>query len=256
MSTQPAPSTAPTPAPRVLIVRNHEASGPGRLPDWLTAEGLAPVELPGAEVPGTPAGYQAVVLLGGGFLPDDDARYPWLARERELARQAVAGGVPLLGICLGAQLLAAAHGGTVLGDHGTPERGSHLVTRRPGAAADRLLAALPDTFPVIQSHRDQITQLPPGAVHLAESARCPVQAFRLGERAWGVQFHPEVGAERLAHWDPAGLAADGLDLPALRAEAEAREPAAASAARRLVAAFAAVVREHATAGRPPADGSR
>ncbi|RMI31563.1 type 1 glutamine amidotransferase, partial [Streptomyces triticirhizae] len=229
-------------APRVLLVVNHERSGAGRLLTWLPEEGLALSEVPGPEVPEDPEGHDAVVLLGGGFLPDDDARRPWLARERRLARRAVADGVPLLGICLGAQLLAAAHGGTVRGEHGTPERGSHPVTRRPEAVDDPLLGSLPATFPVIQNHRDQITHLPPGAVHLASSPLCPVQAFRLGPLAWGTQFHPEVGADRLAHWDAAALADGGFDLPALRAEAERREPESARAARRLAANFAAVVR--------------
>lgn len=238
-------TTSPTPAPRVLLVRNDPRSGPGRLLTWLPEEGLRLVEVEGVDVPETPAGHDAVVLLGGGFLPDDDARRPWLARERRLARRAVTAGVPLLGICLGGQLLAAAHGGTVRGDHGTPERGSCSVTRRPEAGEDPLLRAVPETFPVIQNHRDQITALPPGAVHLASSALCPVQAFRLGERAWGVQFHPEAGADRLAGWNAAALADAGVDLGALRAEAELREPEAARAARRMVANFAAVVRDHA-----------
>ncbi|UED88769.1 type 1 glutamine amidotransferase [Streptomyces profundus] len=227
------------------MVRNEERSGGGRLLNWLPEEGLDLAEVEGPEAPDTPDGYEGVVLLGGGFLPDDDAGRPWLAGERRLARRAVAGGVPLLGICLGAQLLAAAHGGTVEGDHGTPERGSHQVTRRPEAGGDPLLRALPAVFPVIQNHRDQITALPAGAVHLAASPLCPVQAFRLGASAWGVQFHPEVGAARLAHWNAAALAEDGLDLSALHAEAERREPDSARAARRLVANFATVVRERA-----------
>jgi GMP synthase (glutamine-hydrolysing) len=209
--------------------------------------GLHVVEVDGASAPAKPDGYDAVVLLGGGFLPDDDRHAPWLPAERELTRRAVADGVPLLGICLGAQVLAVATGGVVRGDHGRPERGSCRVSLCGPAAADGLFAGAPDEFRMIQNHRDQITELPDGAVRLAESDACPVQAFRVGERAWGVQFHPEAGAGRLERWDEAALAEAGLDLRALRAEAEQAEPESARDARRLAANFARLVRENAAA---------
>ncbi|MER6678256.1 type 1 glutamine amidotransferase [Streptomyces sp. NPDC000983] len=231
--------------PRVLAVRNSPTSGIGRLRLWLQEEGLTVVEIDGADTPETPDGYGGVVLLGGGFLPDDDIHHPWLARERRLARQAVEDGTPLLGICLGAQLLAAANGGTVKGNFGAPERGTCAVRLLPEAAGDRLVHGLPSSFPVIQNHRDQITRLPSAAVRLAESEACRVQAFRLGARAWGVQFHPEVDAGRLAQWDEAALAEEGLDLKLLAAEAERAEPAAVGAARRMTANFAAVVHQQA-----------
>lgn len=231
-------------SPRVLVVRNAERSGPGRFLGWFEEMGLRTEEVRGDAVPGAPDGFDAVVLLGGGFLPDDDRHAPWLPTERSLTRRSVAEDLPLLGICLGAQLLAAAMGGTVRGSHGRPERGSCEVSLRPEAAADPLFAGLPATFRAIQNHRDQITELPPGAVHLAESAACPMQAFRLGKRAWGVQFHPEASAARLDGWDEAALADDGLDLGALRAKAERAEPESARNARRLAANFAALVHDH------------
>jgi GMP synthase (glutamine-hydrolysing) len=234
--------------PRVLAVRNTERSRLGRFLSWWEEMGLQVVEVDGASAPVSPDGFDAVVLLGGGFLPDDDQRAPWLPAERELARRAVAGGVPLLGICLGAQVLAAATGGTVRGAHGTPERGSCRVSLRREARTDALFAGLPGEFRVIQNHRDQITELPSGAVRLAESEACPVQAFRVGERAWGVQFHPEAGADRLGQWDESALAEAGLDLRALRAEAEKAEPESARHARRLAANFADLVRRIAAEG--------
>lgn len=133
-------------------------------------------------------------------------------------------------------------------DHGRPERGLVGIRRRPESAGDPLLGPLPGTFPALENHRDAVTSLPPGAVHLAESDDCPVQAFRVGERAWGLQFHPEAGAGRMRRWDPARVAADGYDLPALLAAAERDEPAAAMAARALTDAFAGVVRRHAGVG--------
>lgn len=248
-------------SPGVLVVRNSERSGLGRFRAWWEETGLEVVEVPGAAAPATPDGFDAVVLLGGGFLPDDDAHAPWLPVERELTRRAVAGGVPLLGICLGAQVLAVAAGGTVRGDHGRPERGSCAVSLRHEAEGDPLFAGVPAGFRAIQNHCDQITELPPGAVLLAESDACPVQAFRVGERAWGVQFHPEAGADRLDQWDEAALAGDGFDLQALRAEADAAEPEAARNAGRLAANFADLVRrvagevpEPAAEGRPVRTG--
>ncbi|MFE9680668.1 type 1 glutamine amidotransferase [Streptomyces sp. NPDC006285] len=231
--------------PRVLAVRNAPRSGPGRLSSWLAEDGIALVEVEGAAAPDRAEEFGAVILLGGGLLPDDDVRAPWLPAQRALARRAVADGLPLLGICLGAQVLALAAGGTVRGSHGRAERGSCVVVLRAEAATDPLFRALPRRFPVIQNHRDQITALPPGAVHLASSDACPVQAFRLGRRAWGVQFHPEADADRLARWDEAALADEGIDLAGLHARARTAEPASADAARRLVAAFATVVRDHA-----------
>jgi GMP synthase (glutamine-hydrolysing) len=239
-----APSSS---SPRVLVVRNAERSPLGRLAPWLEEDGLAVVEVTGEEVPAGSEGYDAVVLLGGGLLPDDDDHAPWLPAERALTRDAVARGVPLLGICLGAQVLALAEGGVVRGDHGRPERGSCRVSLLPEAKGDPLLAGMPEEVRFIQNHRDQITELPPHAVRLATSEACPIQAFRVGERAWGVQFHPEAGAARLDRWDEAALAEAGLDLAALRADAERAEPESAANARLLTSNFTAVVRAAAAA---------
>jgi GMP synthase (glutamine-hydrolysing) len=235
-----------SPSPRrILVVRNAERSPLGRFLPWWEEDGLRVTEVTGDDVPSRPDGYDGVALLGGGLLPDDDERAPWLRAERELTRAAVAGGVPLLGICLGAQVLAAVAGGAVRGDHGRPERGSCRVSLLPEAKADALFAGLPEEVRFIQNHRDQITDLPPDAVHLAASEACPIQAFRVGERAWGVQFHPEAPADRLDGWDEAALAGAGLDLRALRAEANRAEPETTRHARRLAANFAAVVHENA-----------
>ncbi|MBM6401710.1 type 1 glutamine amidotransferase [Phycicoccus sp. MQZ13P-5] len=196
----------------------------------------------GENVPSAPDAVDGVLLLGGGLMPDEDERAPWLPAERALTAAAVAQGRPLLGICLGAQVLAHVAGGTVVASSGRPEHGSVLVERLPASADDALFRALPPTFPAIEHHRDEVTLLPPGAVHLARSATCPVQAFRVGERAWGVQFHPEASAERLARWDPARLAGEGFDLAALRVAADTAEPESEAAARILCRAFTDVVR--------------
>lgn len=233
--------------PLVVAVRNSRGSPLARLTDWFEEDGLEVREVPGESwgdpaVDGLLAGADGIALLGGGLMPDDDDRAPWLPRERELTAHAVARGIPLLGICLGAQLLAHVAGGRVARSHGVPERGSCLVSLTAEAADDPLFTGLPEEFPAIQNHADQVVELPQGAVLLATSPACPVQAFRVGRAAWGVQFHPEAAASRLDSWDEAALAQEGLDLAALRSAAERVEPRAIEVARLLASRFAGRVR--------------
>ncbi|NNG39494.1 type 1 glutamine amidotransferase [Flexivirga sp. ID2601S] len=207
--------------PTLTLIRNDADSGPGRLLTWAAAAGVAVRQVradQGEPVPADADGIDGLVLLGGGLLPDDDAKAPWLADERALVASALRHDVPVLGICLGGQLLAHVGGGRVEGDHGLPERGVTELTLRPEAAGDALLGELAMSratsgAPVIavESHRDQMTVLPEGAVWLASSARTPHQAFRLGERAWGLQWHPESSAERVAQWDRKTLREQGFD---------------------------------------------
>ena len=233
----------PAPRPRVVALRNSPGSPLGRLAPWFREDGLDVAEVPGEELGVLDLeGVQGLVLLGGGLMPDDDVRAPWLPRERELAARALADGIPLLGICLGAQLLAHVAGGRVVRDHGVPERGSCRVTLTAEAVGDRLFGGLPEAFPAIQNHSDQVVDLPSGAALLATSEVCRVQAFRVGAAAWGVQFHPEAAASRLKSWDEAALAEEGLDPVALRVAAESVEPRSAKVARLLARRFAAQVR--------------
>jgi len=97
-----------------------------------------------------------------------------------------------------------------------------------------LFHGLPGHPPAIENHVDRITALPEGARWLAESDTCPYQAFRLGDRAWGVQFHPESSADRIPHWDRERLGRHGVDRDALH-RAAARDDAAAARAWRTVA---------------------
>ncbi|YAL84495.1 type 1 glutamine amidotransferase [Dermacoccaceae bacterium W4C1] len=200
--------------PQVLIVQNSAGSSPGRLPQWCADAG-AEVTLvrayDGQPVPREPQGHDAVVLLGGGLMPDADEDHPWLVDERALVRACVARSTPLLGICLGGQLMALTFGGQVRAAYGTPEHGLVDLSLRPDAAADPLLSALPDGAPAMEHHQDQITALPEQATWLASTEACPNQAFRIGDRAWGLQWHPEAEATRVESWDPAETRALGLD---------------------------------------------
>ncbi|NEC70800.1 type 1 glutamine amidotransferase, partial [Streptomyces rochei] len=202
---------------RLLVVQNGPGGGPGRFGDWLTAEGTALDVVrahAGAPLPRRLA-HDGVMVLGGGYLPDDDVRAPWLAPTRALVAEALERGAPVFGICLGGQLLARVAGGTVRGEHGAPEFGSTPLTLRPEAGDDPLLSGLPRRVTAVEHHVDAVTALPPGAAWLMESERCPYQAFRVGDRAWGVQFHPEADAARVRSWNPERIRARGLDPGAL-----------------------------------------
>ncbi|MFC7583942.1 type 1 glutamine amidotransferase [Nonomuraea antimicrobica] len=152
--------------------------------------------------------------------------------------------MPLLGICLGGQMIAEVAGGEVRGAYGAPENGSLPVTIRPEAAADPLFHGLPPVVPAIEHHKDAVVRLPAGAVHLAETERCPYQAFRVGERAWGVQFHPEVLPARVREWR-----AEGFDPDEVYARAVADEPVSTPVWRRVTGRFARLVVERAAATR-------
>lgn len=236
--------TAPQQRPGVLVVQNASGSGPGRFGDWLAEDGLAPQTVhawDGAALPSR-LDHRALLVLGGGLLPDDDARAPWLATVRALTAEALDRGVPFFGICLGGQLLAQVAGGSVAAEHGRPEYGSTPLTLRPACADDALFHGLPTAVTAIERHVDAITALPPEAVWLAESTDCPYQAFRCADRAWGVQFHPEATADRIRHWDPQALRARGCDPQQLHRRALRDEPAATPVWREVARRFAGLVR--------------
>ncbi|MGV9307593.1 type 1 glutamine amidotransferase [Nonomuraea sp. NPDC003727] len=223
----------------VLIVQNAASGGPRRVGDWLAEDGLdLEVVRPfdGDELPAR-LGGRALVVLGGGYLPSDDARAPWLPATRELVREAIDDGRPYLGICLGGQMLAEVAGGLVKADAGEPENGSTPITLRPEAAADPLFHDLPGVVTAIEHHKDAVVELPEGAVWLARTEACPYQAFRVGAAAWGVQFHPEVAPERILEWDDRGF-----DLADLHRRALLDEPAAVAVWREVTRRFAGVAR--------------
>ena len=150
--------------------------------------------------------YGAVFVLGGSMHADEEERHPWLREETLLLQGLLHRGTPVLGVCLGAQMLArAAHAPVYTAD--APEVGWFDVELTGAAADDPVFRALPERFSALEWHY-YTYDLPPGAVELARSAVC-TQGFRLGESCWGVQFHPEVTEPQLERW-----IADKSDLPA------------------------------------------
>jgi GMP synthase (glutamine-hydrolysing) len=237
---------------RLLVIENDPAAPAARLGEWLAEAGLTLTVLrphAGDAVPDADGelGADGLLVLGGAMGAHDDQQAPWLPALRELLRAAVARELPTFGVCLGAQLLAAANGGRVAPNPGGPEIGAQLVAKRTVAATDPLFRALPITPDVLQWHFDAILSLPPGAVQLASAPGCEHQAFRLGRLAWGVQFHIETTPEIVAAWagaDAPRLAGYDLDLIIERAT-DAHEDIAAAWAP-VAAAFAAAVQDPAS----------
>jgi GMP synthase (glutamine-hydrolysing) len=174
----------------------------------------------------------AIVVLGGAMHPDEEERHGWLVPELRYLEQQLERGTPMLGVCLGSQLIARAAGARVFRAD-EPEVGWLPVTLTDAAAGDPVAASLPARFEAFQWHH-YTHDLPDGAVELARSGVC-TQAFRLG-RAWGVQFHPEVRAEQVESW----LAEDPDDVPdpaALREATRERIEGWNELGRRLCTAF-------------------
>jgi GMP synthase (glutamine-hydrolysing) len=143
-----------------------------------------------------------VIVLGGTMSAHDADEHPWLEPLKQLMIDLVAAKVPVLGICLGHQLLAEAFGGTVqVADPGGGEHGAYEVYWTGAARTDPLMHGLAThgSSLMAESHADVVTELPPGAKLLASSARYRNQAFRVGS-AVGVQFHPEASPELMGRW--------------------------------------------------------
>ena len=243
---------------RALVVQLCDDDGPGRLGGWLRASGLdLDVVRPdiGAALPGDLSDHDGFVVLGGPQAAyDPPAVAAYLEPVMALLRRAVADRVPTLGICLGGQLLARALGGVVRRGVQGPELGAHLVVKRDVAAEDRVFRDVPFTPDVIQWHYDEIAELPPSAVLLASSPAYANQAFRVGDCAWGLQFHIETTPEMVRQWteqDRGQASALGLDVDAALAGAVAAHDDVEAAWAPAMARYAEAVHDSAARRRVP-----
>lgn len=181
---------------QAVILQHVEPEGPFEIASALGRAGLdvhvVRVDR-GEAVPRDTSDLAALVVMGGPMSATSDEGFPTRPAELALLRAALDAAVPVLGVCLGAQLLAAAAGGRVVPGTGL-EIGWAPVELTAAAASDPLFAGLPATLTVLHWHGDTI-ELPAGAMHLARSARYEHQAFRVGPNAWGLQFHVEVEAD-------------------------------------------------------------
>lgn len=206
--------------PRVLVIEHQSNAGIGLFGERLLKEG---VELDvtgpdtGKEIPESLQGYDGMIVLGGATGPLEDDKAPWLPDVRKRIEEALEQELPLLGICLGAQLLTTVVGGQVKEMPTGPELGLHTVKFDKSAQEDALFSALnhlsETELPVIQWHYLE-SHLPTGVKNYASSRRCENQAFRVATAAWGVQFHPEALASTAQDWsieDASNLELLGLD---------------------------------------------
>ncbi|MFL6163151.1 MAG: type 1 glutamine amidotransferase [Jatrophihabitantaceae bacterium] len=231
---------------RMLVVENDAAAPLARLGDWLVEAGAElDIRRPrlGDRLPDELTGYAALVVMGGGMNALADAEAPWLPRVRALLAAAVATELPVLGVCLGAQLLAVATGGQIsLGS--AAQYGAQLVAKRQAAATDPLFRELPITPDVVHWHTDEVSALPPNAVQLAAAPDCEQQAFRVGRLAWGVQFHIETTPEIVRAWaaEDAELLA-GYDLTGILERCVAVHPQLAETWTPFAARFVELARD-------------
>jgi GMP synthase (glutamine-hydrolysing) len=211
---------------RALTIVHQADAGPGvfgraiRAAGWGLDSWLPPTQ---PEPPDLES-FDAVLTFGGAMHPDQEDRHPWLATEKALLSRLIDREMPLLAVCLGCELLAEAAGARARRAP-EPEIGWREVEVADAGAGDPVIGPLAPRFTAFQWHSYE-APLPPGAAALAQSPVC-LQAYRVGERAWGIQFHAEVKPADAERWiDDYGSDPDavriGIDPERLRAETRDR----------------------------------
>jgi GMP synthase (glutamine-hydrolysing) len=220
--------------------------------EWLVEAGASlDVRRPylGDHLPEDLSGHEGLMVLGGELGAHDDEAGPWLTDVKRLVAGAVDDGPPVLGICLGHQLVAVALGGDAEVNPLGQQVGVLEVHWTDEAYDDPLLgavAAVPGPTPAVQWNDDVVTALPPGAVALAVTARGELQAARFAPRVWGVQWHPEVGVDILRAWtehDRDDALERGIDVDRHLADVAAAHDRLRAAWRPLAACFAELCRQ-------------
>jgi len=207
---------------------------------YLDVAAKHPCSLDCEELPG-------LVVLGGPMNVDETDKHPYLKDEIGWIREAVGAGVPLLGICLGSQLLAKAFGAKVYAGP-VKEIGWYPLELSAAAGDDRLFVGCEPALTVLQWHGDTF-DLPAGAVHLAQSPLYRNQAFRIGPCAYGLQFHIEMTAEMIEDWLSESVncgelaSLDYIDPEVIRQRTPAELPGLQALAATVLGRFGALCRE-------------
>jgi GMP synthase-like glutamine amidotransferase len=171
------------------ILQHVPFEGPAYIGQWLAGQGaqVSHTRLHDSAALPEPAAIDLLVVMGGPMSVNDEAEFPWLVAEKRFIAKVVALGRPVLGICLGAQLIASAHGARVFRNTDKEIGWFDIQAADAGGEGFRF----PETTTVLHWHGETF-ELPPGARLLASSAACTNQAFQLGERTIGLQFHLEM----------------------------------------------------------------
>ncbi len=235
---------------RILVFQHVAVEHPGIFRDFLAADGIPwdAVELDaGAPVPSFD-GYDALWVMGGPMDVWQEEEFPWLIPEKQAIRSWVDTGKPFLGICLGHQLLADALGGTVAAG-AAPEVGVLPVALTDAGRRDPLFDGLPARGHCFQWHGAAVQRLPDGGVTLAQTEICPIQSIRVGDRAYGLQFHVEITDATVREWGCIPEYTGALDdvmgedaLDRLGAETARHLPDLNAAARTLYGNFMKIAR--------------
>ncbi len=186
---------------KVQIIKHIEIEGPGTIGDFLNDDGI-PYDVidvfNGEPLPDSLSGTSAVIVLGGPMNVYEEDQYTFLKQEDRFLKEVIEKGLPTLGFCLGAQLIAKAKGALVK-KNPQKEIGWFKVSVTENGSSDPLFEGFQREFDVFQWHGDTF-DIPEGAVRLAESELCPNQAFRVGHNIYGLQFHVEVTDEMIYQW--------------------------------------------------------
>lgn len=208
----------------ILILEHSDTSSAGRLAEVLRDFGhRLDIRRPdlGQPLPPDLDHLDGIISTGGPYDPADQT-LPWMTAELTFLQQASAAEIPLIGLCLGCQLLARALGGEV-GPMEKGEFGWHPITLTEAGKIDPIHAGIGWTTIQPHWHSSEVKKLPPGCTLLASSARCKVQAFSLGTHLYAFQYHPEILGRELTHWAddrPDQLKAAGLTREQLIAQTD------------------------------------
>ncbi len=208
----------------VLILKNIKTEGPGTIGDFLKSEGISyrVVELASESIPDT-KDFNTLVMMGGPMSVNESDRYPYIKKEEELVGEFIKDGKKVLGICLGAQIMAKALGARVY-KGSNPEIGWYDIEFTEAGLRDCLMKKLAihpkagdfwKRFKVFHWHGETF-DIPPGALKLAKSDLYPNQAFRYGNNAYAFQFHIEVTRDIVYDW----LKNENVDMDRIKTETE------------------------------------